>query len=366
MSARDLEFELHVSTSAGFTPSASTLVAIGSQRTFEVGNLDPSKVHYSRIIPVSKVGGRSVRGLPSAELSFTPGRAAATQLNPAVAWKRFPLNGGFETQFDTTTLPDFWFIYPGGGSGVWNTQITRQTSGGISGDAYLKLITDASANAPLIFSAPFEVAEGDWYATSVRRKAVSGGSHACHFGMIFYPDSAATPGTELNADDGQGFLLNTSVGSWVKTTNHAVQAPSGARFARAFFFLVNSGGSGDEVHIDSIECGVEEEWHVVGGSGEPAFANSWVAFGGVYAAPRFKRTPDGWVVLGGLAKSGTIPAAMFTLPSGYRPKSNENVYQSVVSNNALGVLEVQSGGGVLPQVGNNTHFSLEGISFKVD
>jgi hypothetical protein len=92
----------------------------------------------------------------------------------------------------------------------------------------------------------------------------------------------------------------------------------------------------------------------------PTFENSWVDFGSVYQTAAY-RIQEGRVYLRGLIKSGTITTAAFTLPAGYWPAAA--VYQIVVSNNAVGVVDVRANGQVIAQVGNNTHFSLDGVTF---
>lgn len=51
----------------------------------------------------------------------------------------------------------------------------------------------------------------------------------------------------------------------------------------------------------------------------PAPSNGWVATGGAYAAPGYKRMPDGTVQLRGAIQNGTQGAVIWTLPVGYRP-----------------------------------------------
>lgn len=67
-----------------------------------------------------------------------------------------------------------------------------------------------------------------------------------------------------------------------------------------------------------------DAWHKVGDPGESAFQNSWVNFDG--AGPYttgppvgFRKDLGGRVALRGLVKAGTVGAACFTLPAGYRP-----------------------------------------------
>lgn len=111
---------------------------------------------------------------------------------------------------------------------------------------------------------------------------------------------------------------------------------------------------------------VPETWHVVGAGGEPAFAGTWVAFGGGFIAPSFKKMPDGTVRLEGLVINPNAEGGgglIFTLPVGYRPTGN-CIYSSV----SLGVaidLRVGSNGQVIhnPATAANAWVSLAGITF---
>lgn len=65
-----------------------------------------------------------------------------------------------------------------------------------------------------------------------------------------------------------------------------------------------------------------ESWRLVGDTGNPAFENSWINYGGSYHSARFRKSIDGQVHLQGLVKDGTIGQAIFTLPEEYRPAGN--------------------------------------------
>lgn len=110
-----------------------------------------------------------------------------------------------------------------------------------------------------------------------------------------------------------------------------------------------------------------EDWHEVGEQDEPVFLNSWINFDNTRKA-RFYKTLDR-VYLGGLIKSGTVGQIAFTLPEGYLPgyvdTTNQNLLFPCLSNNAFGIIRINNTGGVEPYIGNNTYFSLEGISFRI-
>lgn len=106
-----------------------------------------------------------------------------------------------------------------------------------------------------------------------------------------------------------------------------------------------------------------ESPNVIGAASQPAFENSWVNYDtSTFHGARFWKDPTGQVHLEGVIKSGTIPATAFTLPVGYRP-SNGHLFV-VISNGAIGRVDVAPTGNVVVQAGNNTYVSLDGIHFK--
>lgn len=114
---------------------------------------------------------------------------------------------------------------------------------------------------------------------------------------------------------------------------------------------------------DLIAFGREPNFRAVGGTGQPAFTNSWVNYGSSWAPAAFWRDPLGFVHLRGLIKSGTVGNAAFTLPPGFRPKENESFV--VVSNAAVGRVDVLTDGTVTPAApSSNVWVSLSGINFR--
>lgn len=103
-------------------------------------------------------------------------------------------------------------------------------------------------------------------------------------------------------------------------------------------------------------------WNEVGAVAQPAFANSWVNFGASWETAGFFKDANQIVRLKGLIKSGVITAGAFVLPVGYRP-AQDAIFATAVSG-AAGELRVLTNGFVIPQAGNNTYFSLAGITFR--
>ena len=101
--------------------------------------------------------------------------------------------------------------------------------------------------------------------------------------------------------------------------------------------------------------------HLVGGAGEPAFANGWSNYAAGRAAASYYRA-HGRVHLCGLVKSGTVGAAIFTLPSGYRPLAGE-VF-ATAAGGSYGELVVEASGQVFLASGLNAYVGLSGHSFR--
>ncbi len=240
------KFETHVSTTPNFTPTNLTKFADGQEKSIEIGNLNPDLEHFVKVVPITWNGMKPVRGSPSEEVPFFPGRAKSTHLNPDVQWGRLPLNGGFETQFDPSMPPDFWFIDPA--FGVWGTDVLLGTSGGVSGANYVRMLTNNATDDILFFSAEFTVNELVNYTARMWRKTVSGSTTDVNLFVFWYDIDHVG----ISADVFATFLISDQVGTWVLEEGATLTPPSGTRFARLFIGL-DGGASGKEVDIDSVE-----------------------------------------------------------------------------------------------------------------
>lgn len=89
--------------------------------------------------------------------------------------------------------------------------------------------------------------------------------------------------------------------------------------------------------------------------------NSWVYFGSTFFEGSYVMDEIGYVHLRGVIKSGTLNTAAFTLPENMRPKS---VLQfPTISNNAFGIIQVNTDGTVVPTINSNAFYMLDGIKF---
>lgn len=87
----------------------------------------------------------------------------------------------------------------------------------------------------------------------------------------------------------------------------------------------------------------------------PTLLNSWVDYGLGRQAVRYKKT-GGQVEIQGVLKSGTIASPAFTLPAGYRPASG--LMWAANANDAIGRLDIEPDGDVIPSFGSNVWFSI--------
>lgn len=102
--------------------------------------------------------------------------------------------------------------------------------------------------------------------------------------------------------------------------------------------------------------------HSVGAVGEPAFANSWVNFGGSNGPAQFVKDSTGRVQATGVIKSGTVgDVTAFTLPVGYRPPYLRSFI--VNAGGSPGVVSVGTDGAVKVQSGSNAYVHLDAVGF---
>lgn len=117
---------------------------------------------------------------------------------------------------------------------------------------------------------------------------------------------------------------------------------------------------------DEVEFAASSDFRVVGNTGQPAFANSWTHYGAPYSKAAYIKLPDGFVLLTGVIKSGTVGSPAFTLPPGFRPAVAPGPFIVYSQNaNSVGRVDIGTDGTVTPVAPSaNAAVSLEGIRFK--
>jgi hypothetical protein len=112
-----------------------------------------------------------------------------------------------------------------------------------------------------------------------------------------------------------------------------------------------------------------EAYHLVGATGEPAFQNGWVNYDPSFTPLSFRKDPAGQVAIRGMVKSGSIPATIFTLPTGYRPPGSgttPTMLFDAISVGGQSRIDIAPNGTVTMSSGQNGWFSLDGIFFDTD
>lgn len=161
-------------------------------------------------------------------------------------------------------------------------------------------------------------------------------------------------------------MAEETIGNWTQTTLIRFLRDFQDQQPTPFFSKLRI----DQLQVDSlfnlkpssISLLTDFSFEVVGAQGAAPFQNSWVAWGAGEALPGYWKDPFGFVVLKGVIKSGTINQVAFTLPPGYRPAEKQIV--AVISNGAIGRVDIATNGEVTPVAGNNTYVSLNNIRFR--
>jgi hypothetical protein len=90
----------------------------------------------------------------------------------------------------------------------------------------------------------------------------------------------------------------------------------------------------------------------------PTLVGGWVAS----VATRYRKEGDRVWLRGNIA-SGTMGAVAFTLPVGFRP-TTPHQFAAVGGGGNHGYVQVNTNGDVIPAIGTNTSYSLDGVSFS--
>ena len=110
-------------------------------------------------------------------------------------------------------------------------------------------------------------------------------------------------------------------------------------------------------NIDISGTIVQEDWVT------PPLLNGWVRYSNEYNPPGYFRDKQGIVHLRGLVRSGTVGAAVFQLPAGYRPQFRQ-LHAVQTNANTIGRCDIDVSGNVIVESGNNVFVSLDGITFR--
>jgi hypothetical protein len=176
-----------------------------------------------------------------------------------------------------------------------------------------------------------------------------------------YPSSGAlvtafwaTLNPDNPADREELLVTSMTTGGLATCTRGYLAHPHGAAKAHK---------PGTPVRLGTRAGAIPEGWHLVDTAGEPAFQGTWGNLGGAFAGCRFRRTPEGLVILGGTLANGTGNTVAYQLPLGYRPGTPAGgTFIFVHGGNRV---DLGTSGNVIPQVGPGST-GLDTIRFQAD
>ncbi|AEI66937.1 hypothetical protein [Corallococcus macrosporus] len=332
-------YELHVSTSPGFTPEAATLKAAASATRFEVADLQPGTTHYA------VVRGRDSKGNvgpTSAQVELAPRYVEPRFITPAVNLASAPLNYDFECQASPSDPPDNWRIE----EGTWGSDVVL-TADAVSGSKALQF----QGSDAIVVSQAFSVRPGLRYSLDVFAK---GSTDATLAYALEWLDAA---GAQVAVTYFYKMFINEP---WQRYA-YAAPAPAQARAVRARLESV-LGAPGRTIQVDSVQLDLAE--HVQESARSPfIFHGDWESdtSDGRGPATHYKDS-SGRVHLEGRITGGTVGSDALTLYHGCYPPYMRDF--AVATATGYGRVTVSPTGKVVLASGSPTWVSLNGISFR--
>ncbi|NTX59568.1 fibronectin type III domain-containing protein [Myxococcus sp. CA051A] len=340
------DFELHLSSTSGFTPSSATYRGLSGTTRFDVTGLTPGTTYYAR------VRGRDAKGNlgpASSEVTLMPRYLAPVDLQPYVNITTLPPNGDFEALTDPTGLPDTWLM----DVGTWGTDASV-VSDALTGARALHLSTAGTA----IRSQLMVVREGNRYGVDLYAKASS--ASTVFTVSIRWLNSA-------QAFFGESTVIQTAppVGVYARLSGSS-GAPLGARYARVVITLQNSVGPGRTLTVDSLVFAplslVSERPTPVTGTMFAMGGGGWANVGAPEQAAMYSKGLGEEVALEGAIRSGTIGGIAFYVPAGYRPSANIRCVTAAA--NGFARIRIEPTGAVIVESApDSTRVHLDGARF---
>ncbi|HYH96174.1 fibronectin type III domain-containing protein [Hyalangium sp.] len=342
-------YELHVSTTNGFTPSSSTCRNTSDATEFNVADLTPGTTYYVRVVPRDAKGNR---GTASAQLTLTPKYVAPGILQPRVSWGVLPLNGDFEVSTGTSSPPDAWSF-----SGTWNTH-AQTTTDVLSGKVAIHFPN--TATTATLTGQPFTVREGEvWVFSCFYKQSV--GTTASGVLAFTYLDANLGALSSVSVNLGASAATNT----WTRAVQR-VTIPAGARFGEVSFS--RSGSYGGSLTVDSVDALRAVGW---GAWTNVAFENSWSnANLAVYGPVQYRVNDLGEAEFRGMALAPSPApandATMFTLPAGVRPADYRRVFDRGTTTGTMARVYCEVTGPVkVSSIAAGNSLSLDGVRYFV-
>jgi hypothetical protein len=349
-------YELHVSTTNGFTPSSATCRTASSATEFTVSDLQPGTTYYVRVVPRDAKGNR---GTASGQLTLVPRYVEPRSLQPFVHVGSIIPNDSFEAANAAGSPPDTWSLPVG----TWGTTAVLVASA-LSGASAVKFV---GGQNNMLASSYVTVRPGEVYSLEVwaMRTAVTGANLASV--LLEFMDA----NFNLITTGASATVNPVAADGWKRFYSVRSGTPPNARYMRA---VLNQGsGTPDDIYWDSVrvrEVRVLSEELVFPDGVNFRFLNSFAdvnGYGGTYTVASVYKGADDEARLAGRVyrTAGGAPAAGTTilqgLPSGYRPVSTATFL--VATDTGPGVVTVTAAGEVKYQSGGVGWLSLDGIRY---
>lgn len=352
-------YELHVSGTAGFTPSQATFKAVSRATRFEVADLIPGRAYYARVVPRDTSGNQ---GPYSAEVALTAGQVGPTIFQPSVSLTSETPNPGFEANNIPGAPPDTWSME----TGVWNIDASLESSTVYSGTKALRFAK--TAVAARIASQFFAVSGKDSLVVSayvyIEPPEITGRETVLY--LEWYDRFGAYITSTLVATQSA-----VSLGVWNSMVGSA-RSPAGTSFARVVVGKRYALASGVPYYAILDSCRVtllpdEPGWIPFFGLYGDGYA-SYSAVDNRYSQPLYRKEHSGLVRLQGAmryAGTGTPGATLFTLPPEVATKAQRTftVETGTFSTTSAGSVTLYTNGVVELRRGSTSFISLDGISY---
>lgn len=339
-------YELHVSTSSGFTPSSATLKASASTTRFEVADLVPGTAYYARVVPRTLEGNL---GTATAEFTLSPRYVAPVDLQPYVNLSNLPPNPDFEAATGGTgSPPDAWTMRAGG----WGLQVS------FTADAFTGTRALYFTSGGAIASQVMAVRSGTRYSVDVIAKSSDANSVAllCDLEWLDANQNLITFNTVARPGFSTSFQRFTGV----------IESASTARYARVVFTLPGNSGAGAWAILDScvvaLASSVEQPETAVSAFDFAGAGGGWTSAAGVPAAKYYK-TSDGHGCLAGNVGGGGVPGNVFVLKAEMYPSETRTFI--TFSTGGTATVEVRTDGRVrVLSAASNARVCLDGIVYR--
>lgn len=351
------DYEVHVKSTPGFTPDATTFKGAFAGTKAVLTGLAPGVTQYVQIVPKGRNGrdAADLTGTASSEVSVVPRYVEPRILQPRVTYAALPLNSDFEAANDPAAPPDGWSI----AVGTWASAIATTTDSYSGTRAVVFTATTAAELAAQLFTCrPQEVLYfGMFYKASASSGTVG------EVVLRFFTAALSSAGTTT-------ITLTGTAGAWTRAAQ-AVTVGASARYCEVA--ITRSSGHAGTLTADGVEvlrAPGFTEWRLIDPFGEAGansvFLNGWANHNEATHEPaQYRRSDAGEVELRGeIVASSPAPSAnsiIFVLP--YAPTAIVTV-RALLSTGVMVTLTIDTSGNLkADSVTASARLSLHGFRY---